>query len=193
MRKKIILLAVLFLFVGLNTNCSADSKKVLMVIPNNGFRDEEFKIPFAALKQEGFEVVVASSALSPAKGMLGLSVEPDILLTTARAFDYDAIIFVGGIGAQEFWDDINAHELAKNMHRDDKIVSAICIAPVILANAGILDGKEATVWSSESHRLESKGARYTGKPVEIDGNIITADGPQSSEEFVQAIIKKLGD
>ncbi|MBL7131463.1 MAG: DJ-1/PfpI family protein [Candidatus Omnitrophica bacterium] len=195
MNRKIILWVILVLSISqwfnLNTNCNADSKKVLMVIANKDFRDEEFKFPFAALKREGYDVVIASSMLSSAKGMLGMSVVPDILLATARPLDYDAVIFVGGIGAQIFWDDVNAHQLAKNMYEDNKIVAAICIAPVILANAGILEGKKATVWKSESHRLEFQGASYTGRSVEVDGNIITADGPLSAEEFAQAIIKKL--
>jgi len=178
-------------FFSFNANSSADSKKVLMIVASNGFRDEEFKVPLDMLTSKGYEVVVASSSLGTAKGMLGMSVEVDISVTAARPSDYEAIIFVGGVGAQAFWDDVNAQELAKSMNRDDKLVAAICIAPVTLANAGILEGKNATVWKSESHRLESKGVNYTGKSVEVDGNIITGDGPSSAEEFAQEVIKKL--
>jgi protease I len=169
----------------------AGSKKILMVIASNDFRDEEFSVPFAALKKEGFDIVVASSKLGPAKGMLGMSVDTDILLSSAKHSDYDAVVFVGGSGAQVFWDDVIAHDLARSMNKENKIVAAICIAPVILANAGILEGKKATVWKSESNTLESKGVKYTGKPVEVDANIITADGPSSAQDFAQAIINKL--
>ncbi|GAJ17159.1 unnamed protein product, partial [marine sediment metagenome] len=69
--------------------------------------------------------------------------------------------------------------------------SAICIAPVTLANAGILDKKKATVFRSEVKAIKRKGAIYTGKVVEVDGNIITAEGPQAAEEFGKTIINLL--
>lgn len=197
MRKDIFLWAILVLFISqwsiFSAVCRADSKKVLMVIAAGDFRDEEFKIPFESLKKEGYQVVVASTILGPVSGMLGETVTPDILLETARPSDYDAVIFVGGIGAQSLWNDVNAKELAKSMYKDGKIVTAICLAPVILANAGILQGKKATVWMSEGNRLALKGATYTGKPVEIDDNIITADGPSNAGKFADAVIRKLGE
>lgn len=195
MRNKLFLSFVLVLLIlqisNLTMDCKADSKRVLMVVASKDFRDEEFRYPFEALINEGFEVVIASTVLGSATGMLGMSIDIHMLLTAARSQDYDAVIFVGGLGAQEFWDDVAAHKLAQDMHREGKLVSAICIAPVILANAGVLNGKKATVWRSESHRLEFQGARYTGKSVEVDGNIITADGPSSAQEFSEKIVSKL--
>ena len=194
--KKYILWSIILVFVvlqisNLAMDCKADAKKVLLVVASKDFRDEEFQYPYEALRDEGFGVVIASSVLGSATGMLGMSIDIHMLLTSASAQDYDAIIFIGGLGAQEFWDDVTAHTLVRDMHREEKLVSAICIAPVILANAGILDGKKATVWRSESHKLEFEGATYTGKSVEVDGNIITADGPSSAQEFAEKIVNKL--
>lgn len=66
-------------------------------------------------------------------------------------------------------------------------MSAICLAPVTLANAGLLEGKRATVYPSAKSFLKWKGATYTGNPVEVDGNIVTANGPEVAEEFAQAV------
>jgi protease I len=66
-------------------------------------------------------------------------------------------------------------------------VSAICLAPVTLANAGLLLGKRATAYPSAEGFLEWKGAIYTGRPVEIAGTIVTASGPEAVEEFARAI------
>ncbi|MBU1153352.1 DJ-1/PfpI family protein [bacterium] len=108
-----------------------------------------------------------------------------------KAANYDAIVFVGGGGSSEYWNNPAAHKIAKEMAVMGKVVGAICIAPVILANAGILNGKKATVFPSEIERLKAKGAIYTCAGVEIDGRIITANGPQSAALFGEAIVAAL--
>jgi protease I len=140
------------------------------------------------LENEGLKVTVASSSLAESKGMLGTVVRPDILLGQIKVDDYDIVIFVGGIGAREYFNDSAAHEIAREAVRKKKVLGAICIAPVTLANSGVLKGKKATVWSSEGGLLERHGAHYTGKPVEVDGMIVTADGPKAAREFGAAIV-----
>ena len=84
-------------------------------------------------------------------------------------------------------------ERVRQFHEKGKLVSAICLAPMILARAGILKGVMSTVfptdWAITS--LKNNGAHYTSDHVVEDGNIITADGPQSAKEFAEKIIKKL--
>lgn len=166
-------------------------KKVLMIIASSNFRDEEYLIPHKILKSYGVDVITAASSLEISRGMLGAKVKPDILLAKAKVEDYEGIVFVGGNGSSEYWNDKIAHNIAQAAVAQDKILAAICIAPVTLANADVLIGKRATVFFSEVKRLKEKGANYTGADVEIDGNIITADGPQAAEKFAQAIIKLL--
>jgi protease I len=86
-----------------------------------------------------------------------------------------------------YFDDPVAQNIAKEAVRENKILAAICIAPVILANAGVLRNKKATVFPSEKETLINAGAQYTGKDVEVDGNIITASGPQAAEKFAATI------
>lgn len=166
-------------------------KNVVMVIASQGFRDEELSEPKSLIEKAGGKVVVASSSLNTATGMLGKKVKPDVLLKDVKADDFDAVVFVGGAGASEYWNDATAHSLAKDAVRKGKLVCAICIAPVTLANAGVLDGKRATVWKSEASKLEAKGAKYTGKDVQVDGKIITANGPPASKAFGREIVKAL--
>jgi protease I len=77
--------------------------------------------------------------------------------------------------------------LVKEANRAGKVVSAICLAPVTLANAGLLEGKRATAYPSAESFLKWKGAIYTGNAVEVEGNIVTANGPEAAEEFAQAV------
>lgn len=166
-------------------------KRVLMVIAPENFRDEEFKEPKQVLQNAGVSVTVASTRTT-ARGMFGTTVHPDIELDKVKVDNYDAVIFVGGSGAATYFNDHRALSIAREASRKGKKVCAICIAPVILANAGVLEGKRATVWDGDYvEMIETKGARYTGKSVEVDGNVITANGPRAATEFGRAIAKAL--
>ncbi len=168
-----------------------EGKKALMIIAQKEFRDEELLEPKAILEEKGIEVVIASTSLGEAKGRFGTTAKPDILLSDAKVEDYDVIVFVGGGGAKQYWDDSLAHKISQEAVKQEKILCAICIAPVVLANAGVLLGKKATVWSSEKERLKAKGAIYTGKPLQVEGKIITGEGPQAAKDFGKAIVKAL--
>ena len=167
-------------------------KKVLLVIAQKDFRDEEYLRPKEILLGRGAEVITASSSLNPARGKLGAVVQPDIALADARAGDYDALVFIGGTGSEQYWDDPVAHALARDAAAQGKIIGAICIAPVILARAGVLKGRKATVWASEAKQIEEYGAVYTGADVQRDATIITGAGPFASEEFGRELSKALG-
>ena len=166
-------------------------KRVLMVVASNGYRDEEYEQPRAALEAEGAKVTVASSGLKKAKGMLGGSCQPDVLLKDVKPADYDCVIFVGGTGATEYWNDPKAHEVAKQTASAGKITAAICIAPVTLANAGLLSGKRCTVYSSEIEQVRAKGGHCTTMAVERDGNIITGSGPTAARDFAKKLVEAL--
>ncbi|HID10661.1 MAG TPA: DJ-1/PfpI family protein [Candidatus Latescibacteria bacterium] len=170
-----------------------EGKKVVFIFAHRNFRDEELLVPKRILEERGAKVVLASSALGTAKGMLGAKVEPDLLVDSVRVEQYDAVVFVGGSGASEYWDDPRAHAIVKEAAQKDKLICAICIAPVTLANAGLLKGKKVTAWPSEAGRLKAKGATYTGRPVERDGKVITADGPRSAGAFAEAIVRALAE
>lgn len=166
-------------------------KSVAMVIAENNFRDEEYQIPKEILEKAGVKVVTVSTTLNEITGKLGLKVTPDKLLENIDINHYNALIFVGGGGAEQYFDDERALNLAKIAAINQKIYGAICIAPVILANAGLLKNKKATVFSSEISTIKEMGAIYTDSGVVIDGNLVTADGPASAKNFGEAIVDLL--
>ncbi|MFC1703869.1 DJ-1/PfpI family protein [Candidatus Omnitrophota bacterium] len=166
-------------------------KRAVMIIANNGFRDEEFQIPKLIFEENGVEVTVASSKLSQAKGVLGAEVKPDMLISDIIVNDFDTIVFIGGGGSKEYWDNATAHKIITTAHSVNKIIGAICIAPVTLANAGVLSGRKATVFNAEIQRMKSKGVNCTSNPVERDGNIITANGPNAASKFAASIVEAM--
>jgi len=170
-----------------------EGKTVVMIVAHRNFRDEELFKPRSILEEAGGKVTIASSSLEAARGMLGGSAKPDVLVKDIDAKDYDAVVFVGGPGAKEYWEDGKAHAIARRAAEEGKVLAAICIAPVTLANAGVLKGKKVTVWKSEANRVKAKGAVYTGGDVETDGRVITADGPESAEKFGRALVRALSE
>ncbi len=166
-------------------------KKIVMIIPHEGFRDEELLQTKEVLEKNGIEVKVASTKLGVALGKLGAKIIPDMLFSDISVNDFDAIVFVGGPGSVQYWDDQKAHKLLKKADSSGKVVAGICSAAVTLAKAGILKGKRATVFAGDSQELINEGVNYTAKAVERDGNIITANGPQAARSFGEEIVKAL--
>jgi len=70
-------------------------------------------------------------------------------------------------------------------------VGAICMAPSILANAGILTGRRVTVFPSEEDNLRAKGAEIISSYVTVDGKIVTGSGPYAAKEFAYAFLDTL--
>jgi protease I len=166
-------------------------KKAVFIIAPLNFRDEELREPKAILEKAGVAVTVACSTTSLAKGKSGLTIKPDILLKDVVVAEYDAVVFIGGGGAAVYLDDPQAHRIAQEAQQQARLLAAICIAPAILARAGVLKGKKATVFPDDAAELKNHGALYTGAAVEKDGMIITGSGPQAAVQFGQTLAAAL--
>ncbi|MDO9541113.1 MAG: DJ-1/PfpI family protein [Kiritimatiellia bacterium] len=164
-------------------------KKALMIIAAEGFQDEEFAQPYNLLTRLGATVKLACSRKGTAKGVFGRQIKPDVIIGECKADDYDAIVFIGGPGATEYFNNADAHALARDAVSKGKVLGAICIAPVILANAGVLKGKKATVFPSEQNQLASQGAQLVQQNVVVDGRIVTAVGPRAALEFAESLVR----
>ena len=184
---------ILFWDVLENSEAGMTGKRVVMVIAEKNFRDEEFFQPKAVLEKAGVRVDAASSNIKSARGALGATVVPDMLVSDINVADYDAVVFIGGAGCRQYWDDQKALAILREAAASGKIVGGICSAGATLALAGILDGKKATCFSGEAQMLKDNGAIYTAKGVEVDGNIVTADGPASATAFGEALVRKLSE
>ncbi len=158
-------------------------KKTALVIAQEGFRDEEYFIPKKVLEGKGVIVDTVSLKKGRAVGKLGAVANADVSISEVDPLEYDGIFFVGGPGASVYFQDAKAHDILRISFANGKIIGAICAGPAVLAYAGLLKGKRATSFSGVRPILEQSGAVFTGKNVEVDGNIITSDGPVSAEKF----------
>ncbi|HHD92341.1 MAG TPA: DJ-1 family protein, partial [Candidatus Portnoybacteria bacterium] len=108
--------------------------------------------------------------------------------------DYQAVVFSGGPKALDYLDNQKVYQIVQQTVQEKKVLGAICISPVILAKAGVLKGKQATVWSLVLNRqpvkiLKENGAQYINQSVVKDGLIITANGPSAATEFGKEVVR----
>lgn len=163
-----------------------------MVIAPVTFRDEEYAEPKAVFERRGARVTTASVDPGPCMGRFGLEATADIALADADPADYDVVVFVGGGGAQVFFDDADAHRVAVGARDEGRFIGAICIAPSILAHAGLLTGRRATAFESQRDDLIAHGAEWTGQSVTVDPPFVTANGPEAAAAFGEALADLAG-
>ncbi len=167
-------------------------KRFLAVIAPRNFRDEELFEPRAALEARGAKVTVASTGTEAAKGMLGGVAQPHATIDACRMDDFDAVFVVGGMGSPTFlWENQDLHRLLRDAQERGRPIGGICLSGAVLAKAGVLKGKRATVYRTDAsiQSLRAGGAIYVGESLVADGRIVTGDGPQIARSFAQ----KLGD
>ncbi len=154
-----------------------------MVIAPVDFRDEEYFHTREELEKAGHHVIVTSLKDVAVSSVEHKEVVVDVLIEEVDVADYDALILVGGNGAKIYFEDEKVLEMCYQTFEQGKVIAAICIAPGILARAGVLAGKKATSFSSERATLDEAGAITLDSHVVVDGQIITADGPEVAHEF----------
>lgn len=167
-------------------------KRILMVIAPSDFRDEEFFEPYNYFTQEkNWSVTVASTQKGVAKGMLGKTWPVEETIDNLHASQFDALVIAGGMGSPTFlWDNQTLLQLVRDFNQQRKAVSAICLSGVVLAKAGILKDRKATVYEIDESiaEFEKAGATYIkNKDVVVDENIITANGPHAASDFAYRI------
>jgi protease I len=170
------------------------NNNILMIIAPEGFQDHEYGVPRDIFEEDGCNVKVASKDCDIAFGKFGMEVDIDINIKDINLENFDAIVLVGGPGAVDYLDDQDVLDLVREAFEQNKIIGAICIAPMILFAAGILKNKQVTVWDEDNNQssiLFDNDIEYTGENVTEDENIITANGPDAAEEFAELILNKL--
>lgn len=168
--------------------------RILMVIAPVDFRDEELFVPRAMFQRRGWDATTVSTQTGEASGMMGGVEHVDTTLDDVTLADFHALVVVGGMGSPEYlWENAKLRSMVQTMESDGKVVGAICLSGAVLGLAGVLEGKQATVWETPDSRaaIEKNGGVFTGEPVTVDGRIVTANGPEAAEAFGHAMIKAI--
>lgn len=170
-----------------------NTNKILFVLSGQNFQDEEYFESKKIFENAGYKTEVSSTFIGTAQGKLGGMTNIDLLFSEVDAMEFDAVVFIGGIGCITLWDDWRTQGLAKLFLDNQKLVAGIGSGVVIMANAKILDGVNVTCLSADESHVRHGNANIMSDKVVISGSIITANGPDSSKEFANAVVNILNN
>lgn len=153
----------------------------------DGFEEIETITPVDLLRRAGVEVVIAALHGSGATGRSGIHLTADAALADVVDSDFDLLFIPGGPGVAELRRDGRAAALADRFFTAGKAVTAICAAPLVLMDAGLLDGRRFTAHQSTRDVLP----RALDERVVADGNLITSRGAGTSLDFGLALVSRL--
>ena len=162
-----------------------------LIISADNFEDSELLFPYYRLKEEGFEVDIASIARGKINGKHGYEVVVNRALRDVDQNEYDALILPGGKAPAALRKERAAVEIAKDFFRRNKPVAAICHGPQILITAGVLTGRRATCYRSVAEELKESGAFYEDSEVVVDSNLVTSRQPSDLPAFMREIVSLL--
>jgi 4-methyl-5(b-hydroxyethyl)-thiazole monophosphate biosynthesis len=163
--------------------------KRLLLLLGEGFEETEVVVPVDILRRAGVEVTLAAVGdESLVEGAHGLTIRSDASAEEISMNDLEAILIPGGPAVFELRRDQRVLDLIRRAVEEEKLVAAICAAPLLLQDIGALEGKRFTahpsVWA-ELPRVDSQN-----NLVE-DGNLITASGPGVAAKFAWAIARRM--
>lgn len=147
-------------------------------------------IPTVSVTTTGFHEAV--------KGRFGITIRPDIPFSDVKPGDYRALVLPGGFhshGYDEAYDP-RIHQLAREIHQKGGHIATMCVGILPIADAGLLQGKEATTYPhSRNHdnvgKLRQAGARIVNDHMVMGDRIISCDGPGSSLEVAFLLMECL--
>ena len=152
----------------------------------DGFEDMEAVVPFDLMKRAGIDVATVGIGGKEIKSAHGLLVKPDISEKNVKLEKAEAFVFPGGWpGAKNLKNSKTVNNAITFALHNDIVIGAICASPgYVLSETGALADKKYTCFPG----FEVPEGKYTAKNVEIDGKLITANGPASAKDFALALI-----
>ncbi len=144
------------------------------------------------LRRAGIEVVTAGLEPGPVTASRGTVLLPDSTLDTVLEETFDMMVLPGGLpGALHLDEDPRVHQLLRRHHSEGRFTAAICAAPKVLANAGLLDGRSATSYPGAIIATDFPRVSLIDTPVVVDGKVVTSRGPGTAMDFALQLIELL--
>lgn len=168
------------------------------ILATDGFEQSELFEPKKALEEAGAEVTIVSLEAGEIKGWnhtdWGYSIEVDKTVKETSAEDFDALQLPGGVMNP---DKLRMNEDAVNFVYSffdaGKPVAAICHASWTLIEAGVVQGKTMTSWSSLKTDLENAGAKWVDQEVVVDNGLVTSRNPDDIPAFNRKMIEEFAE
>lgn len=168
----------------------------ILILATNGFEKSELFVPLEKLREHGATVHIASIEPGEIKSWdktdWGKTVAVDMQTGDVNEGDYDALVLPGGqINPDLLRVDEGAMNLVRKFLSTGKTVAAICHAPWLLAEAGVLKGRDITSYPSIKTDMINAGANWHDKEVVADNGIVTSRKPDDLDAFVAKIVEEV--
>ncbi len=165
-------------------------KKAVMLFAE-GFEEVEALMTVDILMRGGVDVRLASiTEEMEVSGSHGIRIGMDVAMDQVDFGEQDAVLIPGGMpGTLNLGNSPKVTGVLTKMNETGKIVGAICAAPSVLGQCGILKGKKATCYPGFEDKLT--GAEFINEKVVVDGNVVTSRGLGTSMEFGFALLELL--
>jgi 4-methyl-5(b-hydroxyethyl)-thiazole monophosphate biosynthesis len=164
--------------------------KQTLVFLATGFEEIETVTIIDIFRRAGLKVTIASLIPSVIEGAHGLKIVADTTIDNIQVEDFDAFIVPGGNpGYINLRKDSRVIEIIKKAFNLNKLVGAICAAPAVLSDSGILEGKNSTIYPGMENELDKGGALSKQEKVVIDNNIVTSRGPATAIPFALKLVE----
>ncbi|MFD1144340.1 type 1 glutamine amidotransferase domain-containing protein [Larkinella insperata] len=170
-------------------------KKVAILL-TDGFEQVEMTEPRKALQEAGAETHVIAPKEGTVKGWdmtdWGQEFPVDVILDDADAYSYDALLLPGGVlNPDKLRMEKKAVEFVKRFFEERKPVAAICHAPIILIEAGVVEGRKLTSYPSIQTDLRNAGANWVDQEVVTDQGLVTSRNPNDIPAFNRKMIEEI--
>ena len=170
--------------------------KKVAILAANGFEQSELEVPRDRLKEHGATVQIVSPESGEITGWQkkdwGTAVKVDVTLDQAKADDYDALVLPGGqINPDLLRINDKALKFIKAFYDQKKVIAAVCHAPWLLIETGIIKGRKATSYKSIKIDMINAGAKWEDSEVVTDQGIITSRNPGDLEAFSKKIMEEI--
>ncbi|MGL4873537.1 MAG: DJ-1 family glyoxalase III [Clostridium sp.] len=164
--------------------------KKIGVLLSDGFEEIEALTVVDVLRRANVECLMIGVEALEINGAHNIKVACDKTLTE-EVKGFDGIVLPGGMpGSKNLRDNDKVIDLVKYMNKEEKLVGAICAAPIVLEKAKIIEGRKITSYPNSLE--DEKKVKYLEENVVIDKNILTSRGPSTALEFSYEILRYLG-
>ncbi len=168
--------------------------KTVLIPLANGCEELEAVTLIDLLRRADISVITAGLEHRTVTGSRGTVLIADALLADVMNRDFDMVALPGGLpGANHLNDSPLVHAILKRSYQNHHAVAAICAAPLVLANAGLLASKTVTCYPGSLNPLDWPDINFIADSVVIDGKVLTSRGPGTAMDFALAIIAYLTD
>lgn len=162
--------------------------KPVLFLMAPGFEEIEFCAPVDILRRMEVPVTLVGVQGRSVEGAHGITMRADMLLVDVDSSQYSGVVLPGGAASWTLRDTPGVLKLVREMQAADKLVAAICAAPIALEAAGVIQQRKITCYPAKAVTDDIQSAADISDEATVrEGNLITGRGPGAALEFGYAL------